>query len=268
MPIFQGVCRGAGGSFCGRRAKTFAALFLLLAGLLALQTSPASADTCTTSVAWLEQCVNNDVANVEREAGVYAYLGVPPVTEVIDLADEVETDDGTTDEVEAAYDAYYDELSTACLAAGPAVAAVACSSGYDFPPGSRNYVHRYIASGSSLPTTTLRNGYYNASRDKGFGWTKILQKHGIRNMQLVADCMKFERKHEDDRYVYRCAYYQYQSGSYFIIPIRVVVNLEVNGPYKDGFYQGVITMYCEGYGRAANYMCPDAVNGSYSVGGQ
>ncbi|MFD4996630.1 hypothetical protein [Streptomyces buecherae] len=97
---------------------------------------------------------------------------------------------------------------------------------------------------------SLRVGYYNSAKDKGFGWNKLKKKHNITKYGAVEYVAQSPNRDHIGGQSYReIAYagkYKCRNGVCKLVK-QYKVQLTVNEKkLRDGQDKGVITMYCTG----------------------
>lgn len=105
---------------------------------------------------------------------------------------------------------------------------------------------------------SLRLGYYHASTDKGFGWTKVKNKHNITKYSAVEFIAKSPTREHIGGQSYRETGY---AGKYTCsrgvckLVKQYKVLLTVNEKkLRDNHDKGVITQYCVGITRCPNWV--------------
>ncbi|MFD7897909.1 hypothetical protein ACFV0C_37595 [Streptomyces sp. NPDC059568] len=104
----------------------------------------------------------------------------------------------------------------------------------------------------------LRLGYYTAASDKGFGWTKVKNKHNITKYSAVEYIAKSPNRRHIGGQSYRESGYagKYACGRGVCRLVKQYkVLLTVNEKkLRDGHDKGVITQYCVGIVRCPNWV--------------
>ncbi|MFJ4439750.1 hypothetical protein [Streptomyces sp. NPDC088923] len=106
---------------------------------------------------------------------------------------------------------------------------------------------------------SLRAGYYDRARDKGFGWNKVKKKHNITKysaVEFIAKSPNRDRVGKTTTYhltgyagKYRCR------NGVCKLEKQYKMILSVNQKVlRDGQDKGVITMYCKGVVRCPNWV--------------
>ena len=127
------------------------------------------------------------------------------------------------------------------------------------PPPDPSYpVNDVIAEATDLDGNhvVLRRGYYNAARDRGFGWDKIYWKHGLINPNVFKDLISHSRPKENQggTLVYEVPINKAHCTSGFLglpscddtgesLTMKIVVNTNPSHDVPGGEQKGVITMF-------------------------
>lgn len=121
-------------------------------------------------------------------------------------------------------------------------------------------------------TVLLREGYYDRAADRGFGRSKIVDKHKITNMEIVEKIIKnpnggravgaTSRHYDGTAQRFRCDV-SGRCTEVERIPLLAVVDFRA-APEHGGGQKGVITAYCN-FGNPAQTDCPSWVNSLANV---
>ncbi|MBH1937262.1 hypothetical protein I5Q34_23835 [Streptomyces sp. AV19] len=105
---------------------------------------------------------------------------------------------------------------------------------------------------------SLRLGYYNASTDKGFGWTKVKKKHNITKYSAVEYIAKSPNREHIGGQSYRqtgyAGKYRCTNGVCRLVKQYKVLLTVNEKKLRDNQDKGVITQYCVGITRCPNWV--------------
>jgi hypothetical protein len=149
--------------------------------------------------------------------------------------------------------------TTALLGALIAPAAVLADSEPAAAAGNPAYKVLKHLEYSGPGKASLRVGYYDAARDKGFGWNKVKKKHNITKYSAVEYIAKSPNR---DRVGNSTTYhmtgyagkYECRNGVCRLVKqYKMLLSVNEKKQY-DGHDKGVITMYCVGTVRCPNWV--------------
>ena len=111
---------------------------------------------------------------------------------------------------------------------------------------------------------SLRLGYYNRPADKGFGWTKIKNKHNITKYAAVEFVAKSpNRQHKSGKSYWQTAYagkYRCHNGACHLVKQYKVILATDERTLRDSHDFGAVTEHCVGIIRCPNWVTTALAN--------